>query len=160
MFWAKKQVGLHCRHNRSLGQSHREFWNLWLPQSGARGLGVYRPPLTIHWIQAALWARCFFSAKNSPGGAILDVVWYSALSSQLSTRLVAEGGSGSYSIASIAPHFVRMKRCIKDPQKNSNVFYTFCTFKMLIDVVKFLSKKLEPFILLSAMYENAYFPTS
>lgn len=66
--WAQKEVGLHCRHNKSLGQSHREFWNLWLPQSGARGLGVYRPPLTIHWIQAALWARCFFSAKKQSRG--------------------------------------------------------------------------------------------
>lgn len=53
-----------------------------------------------------------------------------------------------------------MKRCIKDPRKNRNVFYTFCTFEMLIDAVKCLSKKLKPFILLSSVDENAYFPTS
>lgn len=37
MFGAQKQVGLHCRHNRSLSQSHSEFWNLWFPKVGQEG---------------------------------------------------------------------------------------------------------------------------
>lgn len=40
---------------------------------GATGRGFYRPPLTIHWIQAAPWASCFFSAKSNPRGAIHDM---------------------------------------------------------------------------------------
>ena len=75
---------------------------------------------------------------------VVGVGWFSAVSSQLSTLLVAEGASGQHITASTtSPCFSHEKIC-KSPKKDKNIVSIFCTFKMLIDMAKFLFRNLEP----------------
>lgn len=68
-----------------------------------------------------------------------------AVSPLLSIVSVAERSPVPLTTASTTPQlFLHEKSCIKSLKQDRNIFYTFCTFKILVDIAKFLSKKLEP----------------
>lgn len=112
---------------------------LWLPQIAARGLSVYRPPLTTHWIQAVPWTGCFFSAKNSTWGAILDV------GIVLSSELSAVNPLSSWRIwvihhTTISSH----EKICERPPKRIKIHYThFAHLKCWLILPNFSPKSLN-----------------
>lgn len=89
------------------------------------------------------WRKMFCcSPEQSLGG------WVGAggsVSPQQSLFSVAGGSPVPLTTASTIPQlFSHEKICIKSLKEDRNVFYTFCTYKMFVDIAKFLSKKLEP----------------
>lgn len=80
-----------------------------------------------------------FQRRAIPGVAGVRVV----LCCQLPTLLVAEGGSGRNTTATTTPQFFSHENMCKNHQKDRDLFSVFCTFKMLIDMAQFLSRKLE-----------------
>lgn len=85
----------------------------------------------------------FFPAKSDPW--VVGRGHEAAVSPQLSILSVAGRSPVQFTAARTTPQlFSHEKICIKSLKENSDVFYTFCAFKMFVDIAKFLSKKLEP----------------
>lgn len=150
------------RHERSLSQSHREFWN-WDDRA-----------VTSKWSKRVRLEASgkqsldagYSSCKMFPFGQQQALVWLDGVvpRSELSAVNLLSSwrriGEAHHSIYLLHHNFSDMKRCGRGPQKDRHVFYTFCTLKWWLILPNFSPESLNQFILVSAMYKNAYFPTS